>query len=143
MKMLLNLSIILAVLFLTFQSLRAADSAAPTTGHDEPMLTVSLPDKLKVEDVSAAVAKAFVSLEWTDVANKNGTVKAFIIRRSMTVKATAICSATEIKVYADYDPGPRPNTFEMATRSVDMWLRDVMRKTKEELSLQPPLEKKS
>jgi hypothetical protein len=106
------------------------------------MLIVSLPANLKSEDVVGAVAKAFTQLEWKDVSAQNGTVAASLDHHSIKVKASAICTATEIKVFADYQPGAKVDS-EKAKKTVLRWLHNLEKNTKEELGLLPkPAEKK-
>ena len=143
MKNMLRLTIALAALFLSLSSLRAegtapaAPATPPAPAATEPELTISLPANLKVEDVVSAVSKAFDDLGWLGVTAQNDTVVAFIDHCGVKAKATAVCSATEIKVFADYKGQARQArvTPEKAKATVDRWLRNLEKNTKEGLGL--------
>jgi hypothetical protein len=133
MKNMFRLTVALTALVFSLPSLRAEGTAPAAT---EPELTISLPTNLKIEDVVGAVTKAFTGLNWIGVAAQNDTVVAFIDHHGVKVKATAVCTVTEIKVFTDYK-GAGKVTPEKAKANVDRWLRYLEKNTREELGLLP------
>ena len=75
-----------------------------------------------------------MGLRWIGVSAQNDTVEAFIDHHGVQVKATAVWSATEIKVFTDYK-GEGRVTPEKAKANVDRWLRCLEKNTKEEFGL--------
>jgi hypothetical protein len=132
MENFLRLGIVLAALCLSFPGLRAED-ATPAT---EPELTISLPAGLKVETVVTGVSNTFTKLNWIGVVVQNDSVVAFIDHHRVKVKATAVCSGTEIKVFTDYKGESRLEPGE-AKANVDRWLRIFERNIRKELGLVP------
>ena len=139
MKNILRLAVTLVTLALSLGAMRAENAApaipaAPAT--NEPMLTLSLPANLKAEDVVSAVTKAFNAHKWAGVVAENNTVTATHSQGGVSVKATAVCSAAEVKFFADYKEEGKV-TPEKAKGAVLRWLRILEKSTKEELGLLP------
>jgi len=128
----LRLTVALTALLFSLPSLRAEDA----TPAAETELTFSLPANLKAEDVVTAAAKAFTDANWLGVAAQNNTVVAFIDHNHVKVKATAVCTTSEVKVSAEYKgAGERWGTPADAKANVDRWLRIFARNTKRNLRL--------
>jgi len=141
MKNMLRLTVALTALLFSLPSLRAED-AAPAAQAAEPELTISLPAGLKAEDVVSAANKAFTEANWIGIAVQNSTVVAFIDHHHVKVKATAVCTASEIKVFTDYQGAGRV-TPKDAKANVDRWLRIFEHNTRKELGLLPTKGEKS
>jgi len=135
MKNILRLICVLAACACTLPCLRA-DGGTPTApAATEPMLIINLPAGLKAEDVVNAVSKSFGIRKWADIVVETGTVTAAHSQGGVTVKARAVCTASEVKVFADYKfEGTKP---ERAKAAVNRWLNSLEKSTKEELGLLP------
>ena len=93
---------------------------------------MSLLANLKFETVATAVTNAFTGLQWIGVTTQNDTVTAYIDHHG--VKAWAVCTATEIKFFADYK-GQGKGASDKAKGTVERWMRNVAKNTKQELGL--------
>jgi len=140
MKNILRLALVLAALVISLNGLwadgttPAAPAAAPAA--TEPVLTISLPANLKVETAVSAITNAFTGLQWIGLSTQNATVTAYIDHHGVKAKAWAVCTATEIKVFADYK-GQGRVAPDKAKANVDRWMRALEKKTKQELGLLP------
>lgn len=138
MKMIQKVGVIAAVMMLSLGAARA--EKAPVAAANEASHTISLPDNLKPDAVIGAVSKAFTEVGWSNVAVNKDVVTATLDRHDIKVSATAVCSASQVKLAATFEPGP--NTPEKARASVHRWLRSVDRNSKTELGLSPKPAKK-
>jgi len=140
MKNILRFALVLAALVISLNGLwadgttPAAPAAVPAA--TEPVLTTSLPANLKVETIVSAVTNAFTGLQWIGLSTQNDTVTAYIDHHGVKVKAWAVCTATEIKFFADYKEQGK-GTSDKAKATVERWLRNVEKNTKQDLGLHP------
>lgn len=133
MKKVLKLGLLIAALFAPLLAVRAEKTPVAVSAANEAKHTISLPDNLKVEAVITAVSKAFGDVGWSSVTVDKQVVTASLQRHDIKVTATAVCTASEVKVAAAFDPGP--NTPEKAKAAVHRWLRTLDKNSKEELGL--------
>lgn len=145
MKNILRLSIVLTSLTLSLPGLRADGAATPAApAATEPFFTITLPANLKAEDVVNAVTKGFNAHNWAGVTAENNTVTASHSQGGVSVKAKAVCTASDVKIFADYKFEGKASE-EKAKKALDRWFRNLEKTTKEELGLLPkpaPKEKK-
>jgi hypothetical protein len=136
MKNILRLVYGLAAFACTLTGLRADGGTPPASAATQPQLIISLPANLKAEDVVNAVNKGFNIRKWSDIAVDGGTVTAAHSQSGVSVKARAVCTASEVMVFADYkyDSTVKP---DRAKAAMDRWLRSLEKSTKEELGLLP------
>jgi hypothetical protein len=139
MKNILRLTIALTALAFSFPGLRAegtAPAAPATPAATEPLLTISLPANLKAEDVASAIMKAFNTHKWVGVTAENDKIVATHSQGGVSVKATAVCSAAEVKLFADYKVEGK-TTPEKGRAVVLRWFHIIEKNAKEELGLLP------
>jgi hypothetical protein len=141
MKTFLRLSVILSALAVALPGLHAAGDGAPqatptTPGATEPMLAFSLPANLKIEDVVAAVTKSFQTHKWTGIAAEKNTVNASIKLHEVSVSAHAVCSSTDVKIFAEYKTDAKV-AQEKARGMTLRWLHNLEAGTKDALGLLP------
>jgi len=141
MKNILRMSAALVALTIALPVLRAQNAApapaAPAApAATESTLVINLPASLKVESVVSAVSKGFTAHNWAEVATAGNTVTASHSQGGVSVKATAVCTATEVKVSASYTTEGKI-TPAKAQAAVQRWLRSLEKSTKENLGLAP------
>lgn len=138
MKKLLQLCVAIAALTLAQAAVHAAEGTAPaapdapaapaTTTKPEaaaPTYTIFLPVNYKVEDVATTVSRGFEKRKWVVVSIADGTVTAALTHHKTNVKATAVCTANEIKIYADSKGTAPEMTPDIVKTNVTRWLRNV------------------
>jgi len=139
MKNILRLSLALTGLAFSLPNLHADSAAAPAPAAPaatEPNYTITLPANLKAEDVVSAVTKGFSAHNWAGVSAEGNTVTASHSQSGVSVKAKAVCTASDVKVFADYKVEGKV-TQEKAKKALDRWFRNLEKTTKEELGLLP------
>jgi hypothetical protein len=136
MKNILRLICLLALFSSSLPGLRADGNATQVPAAAEPLLVINLPANLKAEDVVNAVSKSFTLRKWSDIVVNSGTVTATHSQGGVTVNARAVCTASEVKLFADYkfESTVKP---ERAKAALNRWLRSLEKSTKEELGLVP------
>lgn len=140
MKIIQNLGLVITMLLTSLVAL-CADNAAPATqAGSEATHAIVLPAGHKIDEIAAAVAKAFTAHHWMGATVAKDTVTATIDRSEIKVTAKAVCTETEVKIMADFTPGSK--TSEKARATVQRWLRNVDKNTKQELGVLPKKEKK-
>jgi hypothetical protein len=101
MRRILRLTVI-AAFFLSFLlQLRSAEPT-PALPAGDPVTTLTLPNGLQVKDVSVAVSKALVALEWENLGWDGDVTTATSKQSRVVVKVFALASAANVKFYATY-----------------------------------------
>jgi hypothetical protein len=136
MKNILRLICMLAAFACTLPGLLAEGVTAPAPAAAGPQLVINLPANLKAEDVVNAVSQSFNIRKWSDVVVENETVTAAHSQGGVSVKARAVCTASDVKVFADlkFESTVKP---ERAKAALDRWLVSLEKSIKQELGLLP------